>query len=83
VTILEGRCPDFAQRLRLSLAVRTRLRVPPTIRRQIWRCLDEIDELGATQMLHDRDFNSFLRFASAWKKFAFTAPTDVPTISAI
>src|SRR5204863_5732394 len=27
--------------------------------------------------------SSFLRFPSAWKKLAFTAPTDVPSTSAI
>jgi len=27
--------------------------------------------------------NSFFRFASAWKKLAFTAPTELPRIAAI
>ena len=47
------------------------------------RGLDQIDELGAGQVFHDFEFSSFFKFASAWEKLAFTAPTEVPTIRAI
>jgi hypothetical protein len=75
----QSRAPN---RIRLGAAPRTRFEVPNALGRQCGR-LDQVDELRAAQVRHDCDFNNFLRFASAWKKFAFTAPTDVPTISAI
>ena len=81
--ILESGCPHRPEGLGFRAALPATLEMPQSFRRQRLRGLDQIDELGAAQVLHDFEFSSFFKFASAWKKFAFTAPTDVPTMRAI
>ena len=44
--------------------------------------LGNIDEVAIRQVRHD-ELNNFFRFFNAWKKFALTAPTELPRMPAI
>ena len=52
------------------------------------RAVEQVDEFRLGEVCagtghHSLSRSSFFRFASAWKKFAFTAPTELPRIEAI
>lgn len=63
----------------LAAAHVTAIEVPDAHRRELF--LEQVHELGRRQMV--RHVRCFLRFASAWKKFALAAPTELPRMPAI